>query len=65
MSRTVSTPHHSEQQSRDAAPAQWDELYPSDPNLMASAEGDSKGLAELQRAARRHIDQVESRHDQR
>jgi hypothetical protein len=51
--------------SRDAAPTQWDELYPADPNLMASAEGDSKGLAELQRAARRHIDQVESRHDQR
>jgi hypothetical protein len=34
----------------------WDVLFPPDPELMASAEGDVKGLAELQRAARERID---------
>jgi hypothetical protein len=29
----------------------WDERFPADPELMASAEGDAKGLAELKQAA--------------
>jgi hypothetical protein len=40
----------------DHAPApDWENLFPADPDLMASAEGDSKGLAELKRKARERI----------
>jgi hypothetical protein len=34
----------------------WDELFPPDPDLMTSAEGDTKGLAELQKTARKRIE---------
>ncbi|TFV58342.1 hypothetical protein E4P41_13045 [Geodermatophilus sp. DF01-2] len=37
----------------------WDALYPPDPELMASAEGDAKGLAALKQAARERIEQLE------
>ena len=58
MSRTVNTPRQPER-GRDALDTQWDSLYPSDLDLMASAEGDRKGLAELQRVAREHIAETE------
>jgi hypothetical protein len=34
----------------------WDALFPPDPDLMASAEGDTKGLAAVKKAARERID---------
>ena len=60
MSRTVSAPGSADRQGRDTPSNQWDELYPSDPDLMASAEGDTRGLAELQRVARQRIDEMKS-----
>jgi len=43
----------------DAQP-NWDALFPPDPELMASAEGDTKGLRELKRATRERNDQREN-----
>lgn len=58
MSRTVSSP--SEPARREGVPGSpdWDALYPPDPELMASAEGDTRGLAELERAARERIERI-------
>jgi hypothetical protein len=39
----------------------WDSLYPPDPEIMVSAEGDTKGLAELKQAARAHIEGLSKR----
>jgi hypothetical protein len=54
----VNTPRHPDR-SRDSLDTQWDRLYPSDPELMASTEGDRKGLAELQRVARENLAETE------
>lgn len=56
MSRTVTAHGPPAQGDGPASSTDWDALYPPDPELMASAEGDTKGLAELQRAARRRTD---------
>jgi hypothetical protein len=37
------------------------ELYPADPELMVSPEGDSKGLAELKKNARGRREERQSR----
>lgn len=58
MSRTVSTSHQPDRDAKADGP-DWDALYPPDPDLMASSEGDTKGLAELQRAARERIARAE------
>jgi hypothetical protein len=49
MRRSTAEPpaHPSEPPSPD-----WVALYPADPELMSSVEGDRKGLIEVQRAAR-------------
>ena len=41
----------------NAQPAEpgWADLFPADPDLMTSAEGDAKGLAELKQRARERI----------
>jgi hypothetical protein len=38
----------------------WADLFPADPELMASAEGDVKGLAEVKQQARERIARTES-----
>ncbi len=35
----------------DAGAPDWADLYPADPELMTSVEGDSTGLAEVKRHA--------------
>ena len=36
----------------------WADRYPADPDLMASPEGDRKGLAELRAVARRRRERL-------
>ncbi|MDK3256652.1 hypothetical protein [Blastococcus capsensis] len=59
MSRIVSVTNQPDRRGGEADSPDWDALYPPDPELMASAEGDTKGLAELQRAARERIERAE------
>jgi hypothetical protein len=56
VSRTVTT--QGQKSGTQDAP-DWDALFPADPELMASAEGDTRGLAELKRAARERIQRLE------
>lgn len=58
VSRTVNAPSQPDHPGGEAHDPDWDLLYPPDPELMASAEGDTKGLAELQRAARERIERA-------
>lgn len=58
MSRTVSTPSEPDRLEGEPATPDWDALYPPDPDLMASAEGDRRGLAALKRAARQRIERI-------
>ena len=39
----------------DAGAPDWKLLYPADPELMTSIEGDASGLAQLKRHARARI----------
>ena len=39
----------------DAAP-DWASLYPADPEIMVSAEGDARGLADVRRVAQQRIE---------
>ena len=56
MTRTATAHGPSPRGDGPDRPPDWDELFPPDPELMASAEGDTKGLAELQQAARKRIE---------
>jgi hypothetical protein len=45
---------HPVEQLKTGAP-DWAVLYPADPELMTSVEGDTSGLAQVKRAARARI----------
>jgi hypothetical protein len=42
----------------DAGAPDWADLYPADPELMTSVEGDSTGLAELKSDARARLARI-------
>lgn len=45
----------------DLEPAvDWASLYPADPEIMVSVEGDKRGLAEVRRKAQQRIDRARS-----
>jgi hypothetical protein len=55
MSRTVRVRDTDQPSAATDGGPDWANLYPADPELMVSAEGDTRGLADVQRTARRRI----------
>lgn len=59
MTTTAPAPHDLEQS--PAATLDVEALFPADPELMTSPEGDKRGLHELQDAARQRRSQLQHR----
>lgn len=55
MTRTVD---HAPDAQPPAEQPDWENLFPADPELMVSPEGDRKGLAELKKRARDRIERL-------
>lgn len=61
MSETRTTQHPGPTGDQQVPAADWESLYPADPEIMVSIEGDKRGLADVKRKAQERIDRIRSR----